>query len=361
MSGAASKLLAASGAKTASADLAVVPFEDSGGGVHTIDISDPTNMSILATLASTAAMTKPFGAKLDITNSRAFICCEDDSVAVIDVSNPSSPSLTGALAQENSLKYLDIDPSRDLVFGSDFVNPAGIRIYDVSNPASPTETGNELSAAYSGALGIANHRSRNLCFIVDDDALYAFNTSSSSSPSQNGSTLSDSTNLNQAKAIKLDESNNVAFVAISNGIASVNIANTSSMTILDTALSTNAIDNQDIAIDLEAGIAFVTVAQYNRGGLMCFDISNPSSISLLDKLEDNTNLIGARGVVYDPGAKVAYVSCGQGAGSNSKFTAVSASNTSSLSVLGSVATSNAPARAAINTTPREATNAEETS
>ena len=360
MSNGALKLLAASGAKAATADLAVVPFEDSGGGVHTIDISDPTSMSILATLASSAAMTKPFGAKLDITNSRAFICCEDDSIAVVDVSNTSSPSITGALAVEHGLKYLDIDPTRDLVFGSKTGNPGGIRIYDVSDPTDPTESGSSLSAAFIGTLGIANHRSRNLCFIVDDDAMYAFSTGATN-PSQNGSTLSDSTNLNQAKAIKLDESNNVAFVAISNGIASVNIANTSSMAILDTAQSTNAGDNQDIAIDLDAGIAFVTVAQYNRGGLMCFDISNPSSISLLDKLEDNTNLQGARGVAYDPEARVAYVSCGQGAGSNSKFTAVSASNTSSLSVLGSVATSNAPARAAINTTPREATNAEETS
>ncbi len=355
MGNSALKLLAASGAKAATADLAVVPFEDGGGGVQTIDISDPTNMSILATLASSAAMTKPFGCKLDITNNRAFICCEDDSIAVIDVSNPSSPSITGALAQQDGLKYLDIDPTRDVAYGSVTSNPGGIIAYDVSDPTSPSETGDELSAAYIGALGIANHRGIDHCFSVDDDQMMCWDVSSGN-PSHR-STLSDSTNLNQAKAIKLDESNNIAFVAISNGIASVNIANTSSMAILDTAQSTNAGDNQDIAIDLEAGIAFVTVGQYLRGGLMCFDISNPSSISLLDKLEDNTNLQGARGVAYDPEAKVAYVSCGSG----DKFTAVSASNTSSLSILGSVATGDAPARFAINTTPREATNAEETS
>jgi hypothetical protein len=358
MSNGALKLLAASGAKTVAADLAVVPFEDSGGGVHTIDISDPTNMSILATLASSAAMTKPFGAKLDITNGRAFICCEDDSIAVIDVSNPSSPSITGALAQQDGLKYLDIDPTRDVAYGSVFSNPGGIIAYDVSDPTSPSETGDELSTAYRSSMGIANHRGIDHCFSVDHTAMYCWRVTTGNPA--HVSTLS-SASLSNAGAIKLDESNNIAFVAANGGIVSVNIANTSSMAILDTAAGTSSGDNYDIAIDLEAGIAFVTIAQYNQYGLMCFDISNPSSISLLDTLKDNTNLIGARGVAYDPGAKVAYVSCGQGAGANSKFTAVSASNTSSLSVLGSVGTSNAPARAAINTTPREATNAEETS
>lgn len=352
-------IISASGAKAAPADLAVVPFEDSGGGVHTIDISDPTNMSILATLASSAAMTKPFGAKLDITNSRAFICCEDDSIAVIDVSNTSSPSITGALAQQDGLKYLDIDPTRDVAYGSVFNNPGGIIAYDVSDPTSPSETGDELSTAYRSSMGIANHRGIDHCFSVDHTAMYCWRVTTGNPA--HVSTLSDSTNLSNAGAIKLDESNNIAFVAANGGITSVDISNTNGMSVLDAAVGTSSGDNYDIAIDLEAGIAFVTIAQYNQYGLMCFDISNPSALSLLDTLKDNTNLIGARGVVYDPGAKVAYVSCGQGAGANSKFTAVSASNTSSLSVLGSVATSNAPARAAINTTPREATNAEETS
>ena len=208
------KVMAASGAKGVSADIAVVPHEDGGGGVQVFDISDPTNMSVLGTTGSVAAMTKPFQLKLDITNDRAFVVCEDDSVAVVDISNTSSPSVTGALAQEDSMKYCDIDPSRDLVFGADFKNPGGIRVYDVSTPASPSLSGSSTSATYNNLNGIANHRSRNLCFAVQDDHLYAFNVSTASSPSLSGSALSDGVNLNDAKAIKLDESNNVAFIAI---------------------------------------------------------------------------------------------------------------------------------------------------
>jgi hypothetical protein len=351
------KVIAASGAKGVSADLAVVPCEDSHA-IQTFDISDPTNMSLLGDVRGVAAMTKPFQLKLDITNDRAFVVCEDDSVAVIDISNTSSPSVTGALAQEDSMKYCDIDPSRDLVFGADFKNPGGIRVYDVSTPASPSLSGSSTSATYNNLNGIANHRSRNLCFAVLDDYLYAFNVSSASSPSLSGSGLSDGTNLNEAKAIKLDESNNVAFIAINNGMTTVNIANTSSMSVLDSVTDgTSNGDCRDIAIDLDAGIAFVPTISGN--GLMCFDISNSSSLSHISTFTDS-NFSAPRGVMYDPVAKVAYCSCWYGSAGN-KLVAVSCSNTSSMSFLGSVTTGSAPARGALNIGPREATNGEETS
>jgi hypothetical protein len=347
-------IISASGATGAKADLMVLPHEDGGGGVQCIDISDPTNMTVLGSVGS-AAMTKPFQLKLDITNNKAFVICEDDSVAVIDVSNPSSPSILGALALEHSMKYCDIDPSRDLVFGSDFRNPGGIRIYDVSTPSSPSLAGVLENSAYTNAWGIANHRSRDICFSVKDNNVIAFNVSNASSPSQSGSTLVDSTNLAAAKAIKLDEDNNVAFIAKYNGMATVDISNTSSMSVLDMVQTpVNNSDNRDIAIDLEAGIAFVT--SVSQDSLMCFDISNPSSLSHISTLSDATNLDGARGVSYDPVAKVAYVS----SWFQNKLTAVDCSNTSSMSVLGSVTTGSAPGRGALNIGPREATNGEET-
>ena len=348
---------AAGGAAGVSADLMVLPHEDGGGGVQCIDISDPTNMTVLGTTGSVAAMTKPFQLKLDITNNRAFVVCEDDSVAVIDVSNTSSPSVTGALAQEDSMKYCDIDPSRDLVFGSDFKNPGGIRVYDVSNASSPSLDGSSTSAAYNNMFGIASHRSRDICFAVtSNDQLIAFSVASSSSPAQDGSVLTDGTNLDGAKAIKLDEANNIAFIAINNGMTTVNIASTTSMSVLDSVTDgTGNGDCRDIAIDLEAGLAFVT--SVTGDSLMCFDISDTSNLSHISTLSDATNLDRARGVSYDPVAKVAYVS----AWTANKLTAVDCSNTSSMSVLGSVTTGNAPGRGAINIGPREATNGEETS
>jgi len=346
-------IISASGATGAKADLAVIPNEDSSS-ITCIDVSDPTNMSVLGSVGS-AAMTKPFQLKLDITNNKAFVICEDDSVAVIDVSNPSSPSILGALALEHSMKYCDIDPSRDLVFGSDFKGAGGIRIYDVSTPSSPSLTGVLENAAYAGAWGIANHRSRDICFSVKDNNVIAFNVSNASSPSQSGSTLVDSTNLAAAKAIKLDEDNNVAFIAKYNGMATVDISNTSSMSVLDMVQTpVNNSDNRDIAIDLDAGIAFVTSVSQNS--LMCFDISNPSSLSHISTFVDASNFSTPRGVMYDPVAKVAYCSCWY----TNKLVAIDCSNTSSMSFLGSVATGNAPARGALNIGPREATNGEET-
>lgn len=355
------KVIAASGAKGVSADIAVVPHEDGGGGVQVFDISDPTNMSVLGTTGSVAAMTKPFQLKLDITANRAFVVCEDDSVAVVDISNTSSPSVTGALAQEDSMKYCDIDPTRDLVFGADFKNPGGIRVYDVSTPSSPSLSGSFTDSAYNGSSGIANHRSRDYCFVVDGSSkLFAFNVGNASSPTlPSGGILTDSTNLYDAKAIKLDESNNVAYIAKRNGLTTVNIANEASMSVMDTvADGVSNTDCRDIAIDLDAGIAFVPTISGN--GLMCFDISNPNSLSHISTFTSSSNFSAPRAVMYDPVAEVAYCSCWYGNAAN-KLVAVDCSNTSSMSFLGSVTTGSAPARGALNTGPREATNGEETS
>ena len=352
------KVMAASGAKGVSADIAVVPHEDGGGGVQVFDISDPTNMSELGTTGSVAAMTKPFQLKLDITNNRAFAVCEDDSVAVIDISNTSSPSVTGALAQEHGMKYCDIDPSRDLVFGSDFTNPGGIRIYDVSTPASPSLSGSSTASFYNNSHGIANHRSKNYCFVAAPSYVFSWNVSNASSPSI-GHALNDSTNFDDSYAIKLDEANDVAFVARDYGITSVNISNAASMSVMDTATdgSSNTY-NRDLAIDLDAGIAFV--ASVSGNCLMVFDISDASNLSHISTFGTSSTLSAPRGVMYDPVAKVAYVSCWYGTTGN-KLVAVDCSNTSSLSVLGSVSTGSAPGRGALNIGPREATNGEETS
>ena len=40
-------IISASGATGGKADLMVLPHEDGGGGVQCIDISDPTNMTVL--------------------------------------------------------------------------------------------------------------------------------------------------------------------------------------------------------------------------------------------------------------------------------------------------------------------------
>ena len=205
--------------------------------------------------------------------------------------------------------------------------------------------------------GIANHRSSNYCFVAAPNYVFSWDVSNSSSPSI-GHALNDSTNFDDSYAIKLDEANDVAFVARDNGITSVNISNANSMTVMDTATDGSSNTSvRDLAIDLDAGLAFAPSTDGDC--LMVFDISDASNLSHISTFGTSSTLSKPRGVMYDPVAKVAYVSCWYGTTGN-KLIALDCSNTSSLSVLGSVTTGNAPARGALNIGPREATNGEET-
>ena len=125
---------------------AYVSSNDHVGGTffHTLDLSDMSNPSVVATLEL------PWSYGIEKEGNFVYVPAHFGGINVIDVSTPASPFVvgsadgfvvTGPPALANGILYV---PSR----------PSGVWVYDVANPANPVALGsaNTKGTAYSAAV-----------------------------------------------------------------------------------------------------------------------------------------------------------------------------------------------------------------
>jgi len=127
--------------------------DHSGHKFISVDISDPTNLSVLDELSGTTYFYGCHDVHVDgdyayITNYLADT--DEYGIVVVDVSDPSDMSVVG-YAGENT-KNSHVTKKGDIVFTGSHDPDSGLRVWDVSNPASPTLIGHfftdQLSFGY---------------------------------------------------------------------------------------------------------------------------------------------------------------------------------------------------------------------
>lgn len=213
-----------------------------------VDYSDPTALSVLDDIISSTQLDFPNGVAVDSTNEIAYYCnSSDSSVTSVDYSTPSSLSILDEHADSTSFagaSNIKLDSENDILYGVSITRDSIVR-FDVSNPSS---------------ISTLNY-------------------------------LIDNTNLNLAYDLALDLEDEIALVySRTNGLSSIDISNSASMTRLDTVDSTSFDNTAQLQIDTARKIAFVKCS--NSYSLTSVDYSDASNLIVLDTIVDATKLGG---------------------------------------------------------------------
>ncbi|RMF94460.1 MAG: hypothetical protein D6734_07725 [Candidatus Schekmanbacteria bacterium] len=118
------------------------------GGLQIVDVSNPSSptnigsFDIWKSLGNQAQSTGPEASSIEVAGKYAYVALmgefNEPNLAIIDISNPSSPQLVGSIDTTPSLNDFSLDMFliTDTVYLAD--DERGMQIVDVSNPVSPT-------------------------------------------------------------------------------------------------------------------------------------------------------------------------------------------------------------------------------
>ena len=210
-----------------------------------------------------------------ISGNYAYVAATSTGLQIIDISTPSSPTLTGTYNTSGSA--YDVAISGNYAYVADYTS--GLKIIDISTPSAPTLTG---SFPTTSARGIAI--SGNYAYVADyGSGLKVINISNPSSPSLAATyTSSDSSSYSYDVAI----SGNYAYVA--DYYAGLHIINISTPS-LPTLTGTYNTSGYAWGVAISGTSAYVADG---FAGLQIIDISTPSSPTL-------TGTYNTSGSAYD--------------------------------------------------------------
>ena len=143
--------------------------DTSGGAFDVIDVSNPGNPTIVATIDN-GSLPAPWTGQnilrhadsVSLSGNYAYVTASySDRLAVIDISNPRSPAIVASLldstaqAPAGTLEFpVDVVAQGDYAYVADQTDPGRLTIVDVSNPSSPQVAGSLTSGAMSGAYRV---------------------------------------------------------------------------------------------------------------------------------------------------------------------------------------------------------------
>lgn len=209
-------------------------------GLRSIDVSNPSSMSVLDSELSSANMNAPESLAIDLDSNFAFLACgTGDRLASVNISNSSN------------LSYGTNSATTNLDFA-----------YDVA-----LDTVNEI--AYVTAR--------------NSDSLVSIDISSPSTSLPQLDSVISSTNLDNANGVKLDLINEVAYVSSYRGITSIDISDPSNMSILD-FYNGGGSYSLFFGLTVDSSAEIVYAQDYLGGVLIALDVSNPSSMTELGTL-----------------------------------------------------------------------------
>jgi hypothetical protein len=252
---------------TVSGDLAYVP--DSTKGLYTVDISDPTSLSILGSIGSAGVGRRVFLRRGPRGNdAHAFVAMSSAGLQIVDVSNPLMVETVSFLELEHSASGVDLAGDFAYLGNED----GGFLVIDVSDPTSPTLRGSVITGL-SFQVKVAG----GLAYVTDwDNGLFVVDVSDPDLPQIMGSAAM----ANGARGIALAEG--FAYVGgAESGLQVVNISDPMNPQIVYT------VDTPGVSVGVALRDPYVFVGD-QIGGLRIFDVGdvtspqNPTPVTNLD-------------------------------------------------------------------------------
>ncbi|WP_321416950.1 PGF-pre-PGF domain-containing protein [uncultured Methanomethylovorans sp.] len=203
-----------------------------------------------------------------VVGNYAYIANHENGLAIMDISDPSSPTLVGSC--DTAGTAWDVVVSGNYAYIAD--HNGGLAIVDISNPASPVVTG--TCGTTGNALGV--FVSGNYAYLAD----YA-----------NGISIVDINNPSSPKLVgtydlagdawDISVVNNYAYVAdTSNGLVILDVSNPESPNIVSNY-------NCNAAYDVAVKDNYAYVADQNSG-LIILDVTDPSSPTRVSSYDEDT-------------------------------------------------------------------------
>ncbi len=210
-------------------------------------------------------------------------------MAIFNVSNPASPTLTGTFATSAAVNGIFV--SGTLAYLATAITNAQLKIVNVSNPAAPSQT---------GTLGVGGNSAANAIFVVGTSAYMVknsetggngeFNIINVSNPA--APTLTGKLARQSANFFSVYVSGTFAYVATAQTSAQFRVINISTPTAPTSAATVN-LGVQANSITLNGTTAYIgTNNNASSGELRIYNVSTPSAPTSVGSYEVGGNVNG---------------------------------------------------------------------
>ena len=308
LKGASGVAVFASGGRTYAA---VAAFNE---GVQILDVTDPYSVTAAGSIADDDAPELRGAGGIATFESgggtyAAVAASTDSGVQILDVTDPYSVTAAGSI---NNTGALELDgPQGIAIFesgGGTYAAVAAhvddsIQILDVSNPYSVTAAGsinNTDALELSGPAGIAIFESGGSTYAavaaLEDDGVQILNITDPSSITAAGSiTNTDDLKLDGARGIAVFVSGNSTYAAVAanadSAVQILNITDPSSITAAGSITNTDDLKLQaprGIAVFVSGNSTYAAVTAFLDDGIQILDVTDPSSITAAGRIGDNS-------------------------------------------------------------------------
>ena len=293
--------------------LAVASFNDRG--VQIIDVSDPANITATDSLNDANSMHElngAFGITSFTVNSKTYLAVasfSDNGVQIIDVSDPADITATDALDDDstlvlggaaaitsfmaNSKPYLAVAAHSD----------NGIQIIDVSDPANiaARDSLDDTDGTYEldGPYGITSFTIKSKPYVAVtghyDDGVQIIDVSDPANITATDSITNDTTTeLYGAYGITSFMVGSKTYVAVAvpsdDAVQIIDVSDPADITAVDSLNDTDGTYELDGATEITSFMVssktYVAVASFEDDGVQIIDVSKPTEIFGVDKVDD---------------------------------------------------------------------------
>ncbi len=221
------------------------------------DISDKSNPTPIGILETSSALQG-----LDIAGSYAYIAAESIGLVIVDISNPTDPSLSGTCRIED-LESNDVSVHGNYAYvaNEDVYGWGGVTVINVASPSNPTEEG---YLSYWGKVKGVYAVFPYLYVANADEGLRVLDITDPANPFERG--YEESYNASQVFTF-----GNYAYIATHQGLWIVNVSDP------DNPINTVYYDtNVGSAYDVHVTGSYAYIADYDEG-LKILDVTVPSN------------------------------------------------------------------------------------
>ncbi|MFH0727363.1 MAG: hypothetical protein V2B19_13625 [Pseudomonadota bacterium] len=211
-----------------------------------------------------------------VSGNYAYVTAGESGLQIIDVSNPTSPAIVGAVeTPENS--GVNVAISGNHVYVAD--GSSGLQVIDIGNPANPAIIGAVLTPFFAQTVTVSG----NYAYVADSCSDFEFSSSLQiidvSNPANPTIVGAVNTPGRSSEAITVS-GNYLYYVAdYSPGLLVIDVGNPRNPTVIG---SLGIPENYGVAIAISGNYAYITNVQ---SGLMVVDVSNPASPVLVSAIE----------------------------------------------------------------------------
>ncbi|OLP85701.1 hypothetical protein AK812_SmicGene33274 [Symbiodinium microadriaticum] len=269
-------------------DLACITSGEDDGLV-VVSISNPSNLSISSFYSDLAFGFLEQAEFIAVSGDYAYVTGEAGSLAAMDISNPTSPRLHGAVHDTEKL-----DGAEGLAIAGNYAYVAandydGLVAVDISNPSNPTIVGFvQDDDKFDGATDVAIAGHYAFVTAYEEDRVTVVD-------------ISDPSNLSVVSFLEDDSLDGAEQIVIVGDYAYVSAYSEDSLTVLDIADPRNltiAGTIKDSRLDGVRGLQvvgdWVFMACYREHGVASINIADPSNMSIAHFLRDDDHLDDAR-------------------------------------------------------------------